>query len=69
MEESLSKDEDGKVLRSEKGSPIQARDSKGKLMWNDVTDSEKRKLSRDSFGRIKVVTLPTPKCKTDTMSR
>lgn len=28
-------------------------DSKGKLMWNTVTDSEQRKLSRDSFWKNK----------------
>ena len=52
-EKVYQKDEDGKVLRSEKGSPIQARDSKGKLVWNDVTNSDTRKISRDSFWKNK----------------
>lgn len=52
-EKVLQKDENGKVLKNEKGSPIQARDSKGKLMWKNVTDSEERKLSRDSFWKNK----------------
>lgn len=52
-EKILQKDENGKVVKNEKGSPIQARDGKGKLMWNTVTDSEQRKLSRDSFWKNK----------------
>lgn len=52
-EKVLQKDEKGKVVKNEKGSPVQARDGKGKLMWNTVTDSEQRKLSRDSFWKNK----------------
>lgn len=52
-EKVLQKDEDGKVLKNEKGSPIQARDDKGKLVWKEVTNSDQRKLSRDSFWKNK----------------
>lgn len=52
-EKVLQRDENGKVVKNEKGSPVQARDGKGKLMWNTVTDSEQRKLSRDSFWKNK----------------
>lgn len=52
-EKVLQKDENGKVVRNEKGSPIQARDDKGKLIWNNITDSKDRKLSRDSFWKNK----------------
>lgn len=52
-EKVLKKDENGKVMKNEKGSPIQERDSKGKLVWKEVKDSEQRKLSRDSFWKNK----------------
>lgn len=52
-EKVLKKDENGKVVKNEKGSPIQERDSNGKLVWNEVKDSDTRKLSRDSFWKNK----------------
>ena len=52
-EKVLKKDENGKVVKNEKGSPIQERDSNGKLIWNEIKDSEQRKLSRDSFWKNK----------------
>lgn len=52
-EKVYKKDKNGKVVKTEKGSPVQERDSNGKLVWNNVTDSENRKLSRDSFWKNK----------------
>lgn len=52
-EKVLQKDVNGKVVKNEKGSPMQARDDKGKLIWNSITNSEQRKLSRDSFWKNK----------------
>lgn len=52
-EKVLLKDENGKVVKNEKGSPVQARDKNGKLVWNEVKDSTERKLSRDSFWKNK----------------
>lgn len=52
-EKVLKKDENGKVVKNEKGSPIQERDSNGKLVWNDIKNSDTRKLSRDSFWKNK----------------
>lgn len=52
-EKVLKKDENGKVMKNEKGSPIQERDSNGKLIWKEVKDSDQRKLSRDSFWKNK----------------
>lgn len=52
-EKVLLKDESGKIVRNEKGSPVQARDESGKLRWNEVKNSSERKLSRDSFWKNK----------------
>ncbi|QIB68575.1 hypothetical protein Ami103574_04215 [Aminipila butyrica] len=52
-EKVLQRDKDGKVLKSDSGSPIQARDDSGKLIWKVIRDSGDRKLSRDSFWKNK----------------
>lgn len=48
-----AKDESGKVLRSEKGTPIQAKDEKGKIIYNECTDCIAPKLSRAEFWRVR----------------
>lgn len=52
-EKVLQYDEQGQVVRNERGSPVQARDKNGKLVWRDVKDSSDRKLSRDAFWKNK----------------
>lgn len=52
-EKVLKKDENGKVMKNEKGSPVQDRDRDGKLLWNEIKNSDQRKLSRDSFWKNK----------------
>ena len=47
------KDENGKVMKNENGSPIQARDDKGKIIYNDVKNSEERRLNRTQFWQNK----------------
>jgi hypothetical protein len=47
------KDENGKVLKNENGSPIQARDDKGKIIYRDVVESEERRLNRTQFWQNK----------------
>lgn len=47
------KDENGKVLKNENGSPIQARDNKGKIIYNDIENSEERRLNRTQFWQNK----------------
>lgn len=47
------KDENGKVLKNENGSPIQARDDKGKIIYKDVENSEERRLNRTQFWQNK----------------
>lgn len=47
------KDENGKVLKNENGSPIQARDDKGKIIYKDVLNSEERRLNRTQFWQNK----------------
>lgn len=48
-EKVYAKDETGKVLRNEKGSPIQLRDDKGKIVYKQVENILKPKLSRTEF--------------------
>lgn len=50
-EKVYAKGEDGKVLRNEKGSPIQAKDEAGKPIYREVEDPEAPKLSRSEFWR------------------
>lgn len=52
-EKVYEKDENGKVLKNENGSPIQARDDKGKIIYRDVTDSEERRINRTQFWQNK----------------
>lgn len=47
------KDENGKVLKNSNGSPIQARDNKGKIIYNDIENSEERRLNRTQFWQNK----------------
>lgn len=47
------KDDNGKVLKNENGSPIQARNEKGKIIYNDVKDSEERRINRTQFWQNK----------------
>jgi hypothetical protein len=48
-----AKDENGKVLRSEKGTPIQAKDENGKTIYNECSDCTAPKLSRAEFWRVR----------------
>jgi hypothetical protein len=47
------KDEQGKVVKNENGSPIQARDDKGKIIYKDVENSDERRLNRTQFWQNK----------------
>ena len=47
------KDENGKVLKNSNGSPIQARDNKGKIIYKDIENSEERRLNRTQFWQNK----------------
>lgn len=47
------KDENGKVLKNANGSPIQARDNKGKIIYKDIENSEERRLNRTQFWQNK----------------
>lgn len=48
-----AKDENGKVLRTEKGTPIQAKDERGKTLYEQHEDSNAPKLSRSEFWRVR----------------
>lgn len=48
-----AKGEDGKVLRSERGTPIQARDIFGKILYEQHEDVTAPKLSRTEFWRVR----------------
>ncbi len=48
-----AKDENGKVLRTEKGTPIQAKDDKGKTIFEIVENKQEPKLSRTEFWRVR----------------
>lgn len=52
-EKIYEKDKNGKVLKNENGSPIQARDDKGKIIYRDVTDSKERRINRTQFWQNK----------------
>lgn len=52
-EKIYEKDENGKVLKNENGSPVQARDDKGKIIYRDVTESEERRINRTQFWQNK----------------
>lgn len=53
QEKVYAKDSQGHVLRTEKGTPIQAKDSTGKTIYNQVQNSYAPKLSRSEFWRIR----------------
>lgn len=48
-EKQYAKGEDGKVLRTEKGSPIYAKDENGKMLYNYVENAENPKVARGDF--------------------
>ena len=48
-----AKDENGKVLRTEKGTPIQAKDENGKILYEQHEDLTAPKLSRTEFWRVR----------------
>lgn len=52
-EKVYEKDENGKVLKNENGSPIQARDAKGKIIYRNVADSSERRINRTQFWQNK----------------
>ena len=51
--EKKDQDENGKVLKNSNGSPIQARDNKGKIIYKDIENSEERRLNRTQFWQNK----------------
>lgn len=53
QEKVYAKDENGKVLRSEKGTPLQAKGEDGKILYKQVEDKTAPKLSRTEFWRQK----------------
>ncbi len=53
QEKVYAKDEDGKVKRTERGTPIQAKDENGKTIFREVEDKERPKLSRTEFWRVR----------------
>lgn len=48
-----AKAENGKVLRTEKGTPIQAKDENGKILYEQHEDLTAPKLSRTEFWRVR----------------
>lgn len=53
QEKIYAKGEDGKVLRTEKGTPIQAKDESGKTIYKQVENAEQPKLARSEFWRVR----------------
>ena len=53
QEKVYAKGEDGKVLRTERGTPIQAKDENGKTIYRQVEDLTAPKLSRTEFWRVR----------------
>lgn len=53
QEKVYAKGENGKVLRTEKGTPIQAKDEKGKTIYKQVENTESPKLARSEFWRVR----------------
>lgn len=51
QEKIYQKDENGHVLRSEKGTPLQAKGANGKVLYRDVTDKEHPRISKAEFWR------------------
>lgn len=52
-EKVYERNENGKVLKTERGTPIQARDDKGKIIYKDVVDSPELRLNRTQFWKNK----------------
>lgn len=48
-EKVYQKDENGKILRSEKGTPLQAKDEKGKVIYEFKENAEAPRLSKSDF--------------------
>ena len=53
QEKVYAKDENGKVLRSDKGTPLQAKGADGKILYKQVENKTAPKLSRTEFWRQK----------------
>lgn len=53
QEKVYAKGEDGKVLRSERGTPIQAKDENGKTLYKQVENESSPKLARSEFWRVR----------------
>jgi hypothetical protein len=53
QEKVYAKGDGGKVLRSDKGTPLQAKDENGKIIYKQIEDKTAPKLSRTEFWRQK----------------
>lgn len=53
QEKVYAKDENGKVLRTDRGTPIQAKDENGKTIYRQVEDRNRPKLARSEFWRVR----------------
>lgn len=53
QEKIYAKDDQGKVLRNAKGSPVQAKGPDGKTLYRQVEDPDAPKLSRSEFWRLR----------------
>lgn len=53
QEKVYEKDKDGKIKRNKNGSPLQARDKDGKIIYNQVENSNAPKLNRGEFWRLR----------------
>lgn len=53
QEKVYAKGENGKVLRTEKGTPIQAKNENGKTIYKQVENIESPKLARSEFWRVR----------------
>lgn len=52
-EKIYAKDETGKILRNKNGSPLQAKDANGKVLYNYIHDEANPKLSKNAFWNLK----------------
>jgi len=53
QEKVYEKDKDGKIKRNKNGSPLQARDKDGKIIYKQVENSNAPKLNRGEFWRLR----------------
>lgn len=53
QEKIYAKDNDGRVLRTATGSPIQAKDESGKTIYRQVENTDSPKLARSEFWRVR----------------